>query len=86
MDKLLSDLRCTEEMERRTTNVAIETELTVSKLKEELMQVHSQLEYVSKSKDDLKQANRVVLEEKNILEREINALREHIKYQAYQRN
>jgi len=54
MDKLLSDLRCTEEMERRTTNVAIETELTVSKLKEELMQVHSQLEYVSKSKDDLK--------------------------------
>jgi uncharacterized membrane protein len=86
MDKLLSDLRCTEEMERRTTNVAIETELTVSKLKEELMQVQSQLEYVSKSKDDLKQANRVVLEEKNILEREINALREHIKYQAYQRN
>lgn len=37
MDKLLSDLRCTEEMERRTTNVAIETEITVSKLKEELI-------------------------------------------------
>ena len=37
MDRLLSDLRCTEEMERRTTNVAIETEITVSKLKEELI-------------------------------------------------
>ena len=54
MDKLLSDLRCTEEMERRTTQVAIETEISMSKLKEEVMQLQSQLDYLTKSKDDLK--------------------------------
>ncbi len=40
-ERLLSDLRCTEEMERRTTQVALDNEIYIGRLKEEITKLQN---------------------------------------------
>lgn len=63
-ERLLSDLRCTEEMERRTSQVAIDNEISLGRLKEDKIKLQNQLEHAAKNKEDLKQANKALREEK----------------------
>lgn len=76
-------MKCTEEMERRTAQVSLENEITIGRLKEEIKKLQNSLDSAARSKEDLYQQNKAIVEEKHILERELMALREHIKYQAY---
>ena len=73
-------MKCTEEMEKRTAQVSLENEITIGRLKEEIKKLQNSLDNAARSKEDLYQQNKAIVEEKHILERELMALRDHIKY------
>ena len=51
-------------MERRTSQVAIDNEISLGRLKEDKVKLQNQLEHAAKNKENLKQANKALSEEK----------------------
>lgn len=68
-------MKNTECIERRRTEVALETEQCLSKVKNDLAKCKQDLDFNLRNREDLELALRATQEEKAIIERELFALR-----------
>lgn len=73
--RLEIDLKNTEGLERRRTDVALETEQNLAKVKSDLNRCKQEIDFLGRHKDDLELALRATQEEKALVERELYALR-----------
>lgn len=76
--RLEIDLKNTEGIERRRTEVALETEQNFNKVKSDLVRCKHEIDFLGRHKDDLELALRATNEEKALVERELYSLRSQL--------